>query len=105
MTLGRLLWKETAEVFRASWDKVFDAVDRRDSFPYRDEDEQGTRSGPSRRIAPHGPGRPAPVLKKSGWLRLNREENLKTGQRFRLRDLLRCNLRTVRAYLLGKPPT
>ena len=28
------------------------------------------------------------------------EENLKTEQRFRLRDLLRYNLKTVRAYLL-----
>jgi len=34
------------------------------------------------------------------WLLLKREENLKTEQRFRLRDLLRYNLKTVRAYLL-----
>ncbi len=37
---------------------------------------------------------------KSRWLLLKREENLKTEQRFRLRDLLRYNLRTVRANLL-----
>lgn len=42
----------------------------------------------------------APVLKKSRWLLLKRAENLKDGQRFRLRDLLRHNLKTVRAYLL-----
>src|ERR1700728_4006305 len=42
----------------------------------------------------------APALKKSRWLLLKREENLKTEQRFRLRDLLRYNLKTVRAYLL-----
>jgi transposase len=41
-----------------------------------------------------------PVLKKSGWLLLKRSENLGDEQRFRLRDLLRHNLRTVRAYLL-----
>jgi len=40
------------------------------------------------------------VLKKSRWLLLKREENLKTEQRFPLRDLLRYNLKTVRAYLL-----
>jgi transposase len=40
------------------------------------------------------------VLKNSRWLLLKREENLKAEQRFRLRDLLRYNLRTVRAYLL-----
>jgi transposase len=42
----------------------------------------------------------APLLKKSRWLLLTREENLKSEQRFRLRDLLRYNLKTVRAYLL-----
>jgi len=53
--------------------------------------------GQSRRIASEGG---VPVLKKSRWLLLKREENLKTEQRFRLRDLLRYNLKTVRAYLL-----
>ena len=55
------------------------------------------RAGESRRRASEGR---APVLKKSRWLLLKREENLKTEQRFRLRDLLRYNLKTVRAYLL-----
>ena len=41
-----------------------------------------------------------PVLKKSRWLLLKRNENLKDEQHFRLRDLLRYNLKTVRAYLL-----
>src|ERR1700682_5196573 len=42
----------------------------------------------------------APVLKKSRWLLLRRSENLGDDQHFRLRDLLRYNLKTVRAYLL-----
>src|ERR1039457_5377853 len=41
-----------------------------------------------------------PVLKKSRWLLLKRSENLADEQHFRLRDLLRYNLKTVRAYLL-----
>jgi len=41
-----------------------------------------------------------PELKKSRWLLLKRQENLKAEQRFRLRDLLSYNLKTVRAYLL-----
>jgi transposase len=41
-----------------------------------------------------------PVLKKSRWLLLKRSENLGDDQHFRLRDLLRHNRRTVRAYLL-----
>jgi transposase len=42
----------------------------------------------------------APVLKKSRWLLLKRSENLGDEQHFRLCDLLRYNLKTVRAYLL-----
>ena len=44
-----------------------------------------------------------PVLKKSRWLLLKREQNLKAEQRFRLRDLFRYNLKTVRATFLRKP--
>lgn len=55
------------------------------------------RTGESRRIASEGG---VPVLKRSPWLLLKREENLETEQHFRLRDLLRYNLKTVRAYLL-----
>src|SRR5690349_4806192 len=56
------------------------------------------RSAPTRRA---GCGcRVWTVLRKSRWLLLRREENLKHEQRFRLRDILRYNLKTVRAYLL-----
>ena len=41
-----------------------------------------------------------PVLKKSRWLLLKRSENPQDEQHFRLRNLLRYNLKTVRAYLL-----
>jgi transposase len=41
-----------------------------------------------------------PILKKSRWLLLKRSENLQDEQHFRLRDLLRYNFKTVRAYLL-----
>ena len=36
-----------------------------------------------------------PILKKSRWLLLKRSENLGDEQHFRLRDLLRYNLKTV----------
>jgi transposase len=49
------------------------------------------RAGESRRMASEGR---TPLLKKSRWLPLKREENLKEEQRFRLRDLLRYNLKT-----------
>ncbi len=41
-----------------------------------------------------------PLLKKSRWCVLKRKENLTSSQKIRLRDLLRYNLQTVRAYLL-----
>lgn len=41
-----------------------------------------------------------PVLTKTRWLLLKRPENLTANQETRLADLLRYNLRSVRAYLL-----
>ena len=41
-----------------------------------------------------------PVLAKSRWCVLKRQENLTDKQQVRLRDLLRYNLQTVRAYLM-----
>jgi hypothetical protein len=55
------------------------------------------RAGESRRMATEGR---VPVLRKSRWLLLKREENLKTEQRFRLRDLLRYNVSF--RYLTGQ---
>ena len=90
--MGTLLEGHPLEIFRGP------AYSR--PFPYRRENEQSPRRSPRRRIAPHGERRPDTALKKSRWLLLKREENLKVEQRFRLRDLLRYNLKTVRAYLL-----
>jgi len=41
-----------------------------------------------------------PVLKKSRWCLLKRPDNLTDKQRVKLRDVLRYNLASVRAYLL-----
>ena len=41
-----------------------------------------------------------PVLKKSRWCLLKRPENLTDKQTVKLSELLKYNLRTVRAYLL-----
>jgi transposase len=55
------------------------------------------RAAESRQMALDGH---PPLLKKSRWCVLKRKQNLTAQQKFRLRDLLRYNLRTVRAYLL-----
>jgi len=55
------------------------------------------RAAESRKMAQEGY---PPLLKKSRWCVLKRKQNLTSQQKFRLRDLLRYNLQTVRAYLL-----
>ena len=88
----RLSWKETAEAFRTSWDKVFDAVEHVVTWGLEHRtlgqidaigvDEihivakmnkalDEVRAGESRRMASEGR---TPLLKKSRWLLLRREE-------------------------------
>ena len=55
------------------------------------------RSAESRKLAQDGF---EPVLTNSRWCVLKRKENLTQKQSVRLRDLLKYNLQTVRAYLL-----
>ena len=55
------------------------------------------RAAEARKLAAEGR---APLLKHSRWLLLKRPENLTDGQAERLAELVRRNLRTVRAYLL-----
>lgn len=55
------------------------------------------RAAESRKMAQDGY---EPLLHKSRWCILKRKANLPSQQKFRLRDLLRYNLQTVRAYLL-----
>ena len=57
------------------------------------------RAGESRRIASGG----VAVLKKSRWLRRQTRRESEDGQRFRLRDLLRYNLKTYVLTFLRKP--
>ena len=42
----------------------------------------------------------APILTHSRWCLLKRPENLIGKQQVKLSDLLRCNLKVVRSYLL-----
>ena len=55
------------------------------------------RAAEARRMAQEGY---EPLLKKSRWCLLKRPENLTDSQRLKLRDLVRYNLQSVRAYLL-----
>jgi transposase len=54
------------------------------------------RAGEARQLVRDGYD---PVLKKSRWCLLKRPENLNDSQRIKLREVLRYNLKSVRAYL------
>jgi transposase len=91
------MWEPYLKVIRQKCSEALHILDRFHIVAKMNKALDEVRAGESRRLARDGF---IPVLKKSRWLLLKREENLKTDQRFRLRDLLRYNLRTVRAYLL-----
>jgi transposase len=91
------MWEPYLKVIREKCSEALHILDRFHIVAKMNKALDEIRAGESRRIASEGG---VPVLRKSRWLLLKREENLKTEQRFRLRDLLRYNLKTVRAYLL-----
>jgi transposase len=91
------MWEPYLKVIREKCSEALHILDRFHIVAKMNKALDEVRAEESRRI--HREGR-LPVLKKSRWLLLKREENLAEEQRFRLRDLLRYNLKTVRAYLL-----
>jgi transposase len=91
------MWEPYLEVIREKCSEALHILDRFHIVAKRNKALDEVRGGESRRMAREGF---MPVLKKSRWRLLKREEKLKSEQRFRLRDLLRSNLKTVRAYLL-----
>jgi transposase len=91
------MWKPYLTVVREKCSEALHILDRFHIVANMNKALDEVRAGESRRIAFEGR---IPVLKKSRWLLLKRGENLKIEQRFRLRDLLRYNLKTGRAYLL-----
>jgi len=91
------MWEPYLKVIREKCSDALHILDRFHIVAKMNKALDEIRAGESRRMSSEGR---VPLLKKSRWLLLKREENLKTEQRFRLRDLLRYNLKTVRAYLL-----
>ena len=91
------MWEPYLKVIREKCSEALHILDRFHIVAKMNKALDEVRAGESRRIAQEGR---VPVLKHSRWLLLKREENLKAEQRFRLRDLIRDNLKTVRGYLL-----
>ncbi len=91
------MWEPYLKVVREKCSLAIHILDRFHIVAKMNQALDEVRAAESRRRANAGL---APVLKKSRWPLLKRQDNLKVEQRFRLRDLLRYNLKTVRAYLL-----
>ena len=91
------MWEPYLKVIREKCSEALHILDRFHIVAKMNEALDEVRAEETRRMQREGRD---PVFKKSRWLLLKRSENLGDEQHFRLRDLLRYNLKTVRAYLL-----
>ena len=91
------MWKPYLNVIAARCSQAIHILDRFHIVAKMNAALNDVRAAEARRLARDGY---EPILKKSRWCVLKRKGNLTELQRFRLRDLLRYNLQTVRAYLL-----
>jgi transposase len=91
------MWEPYLKVVREKCSEALHILDRFHIVAKMNKALDEARAEETRRMKREGRD---PVLKKSRWLLLKRGENLGDEQHFRLRDLLRYNLKTVRAYLL-----
>lgn len=91
------MWKPYLRVIRERCGGALHILDRFHIVSKMNKALDEVRAGEARKLATEGR---QPVLKHSRWCLLKRPGNLTGKQKGRLRELVRCNLRTVRAYLL-----
>src|ERR1035438_8275365 len=91
------MWESYLKVIREKCSEALHILDRFHIVAKMNKALDEVRAEQVRRMHREGC---APILRKSRWLLLKRSENLRDEQFFRLRDLLRYNLKTVRVYLL-----
>lgn len=91
------MWQPYLHVIREKCSQALHILDRFHIVAKMNEALDEVRAAEARRMSQAGH---EPILKKTRWFLLKRKDNLSAPQRFRLRDLLAYNLRTVRAYLL-----
>ena len=90
------MWKPYLRVIREKCGQAVHILDRFHIVAKMNEALDKVRADEARRLKLHG----AETLKHSRWCLLKKPSNLTTDQQFRLSDLLKQNLRTIRAYLL-----
>ena len=91
------MWKPYLKVVADRAQQAVHVLDRFHIMSHFSKAIDEVRAAEARKLAAAGK---APVLKHSRWLLLKRPEHLTDPQEDRLADLVRRNLRTVRAYLL-----
>lgn len=91
------MWRPYIRVIRQRCAQAVHILDRFHIVAKMNEALDDVRAEEARALARQGQ---EPLLKKSRWCILKRKENLTINQKGRLQELLRCNLRSVRAYLL-----
>jgi transposase len=90
------MWKPYLNVIKENASQAVQILDRFHIMSHFSKAIDEVRAQEARALAFAG----ETVLKKTRWLLLKRPENLTDNQAVRLRDLLKLNLRSVRAYLL-----
>ena len=91
------MWKPYLRVIRERCSNALNILDRFHIVAKMNDALNDVRSAEARKLAADGY---EPVLSKTRWCVLKNKENLTSNQRIRLRDILKYNLQTVRAYLL-----
>ena len=91
------MWRPYIRVIRERCSQAVHILDRFHIVAKMNDALDEVRAEEARALARNGQ---EPVLKKSRWCLLKRSENLTTPQKGRLKELLRYNLKSVRAYLL-----
>jgi len=91
------MWRPYLRVIRERCSNALNILDRFHIVAKMNDALDDVRAAESRKLAQDGF---EPVLTKTRWCVLKRKENLTGNQRIRLRDMLKYNLQTVRAYLL-----
>jgi transposase len=91
------MWQPYLDVIRENCSQALHILDRFHIVAKMNKALDEVRAAETRKMAQEGHD---PLLKKSRWCILKRKENLTPKQQLRLRDLVRYNLQTVRAYLL-----
>ncbi len=91
------LWKPYLRVIAKKASGAVNILDRFHIMSHMSKAIDAVRAQEARDLKAKGH---EPILKHSRWVLLKRPENLTDKQQIKLADLLRCNLRSVRSYLL-----